>query len=288
MGRTGVTDTIFMVDWSARSAPSPARPVKDAIFVAEHGPEAQAVSYHRTRGAALAHLVARFDAVLARGGRVIAGFDFPFGYPAGFAAALTGAADPFAVWRWLAEAIADDGRNANNRWDVAEAMNGRFPGVGPFWGCPAARASAALPARGTLRHGHGMAERRGVEMLLPRAQPCWKLFTTGSVGSQSLLGLPRLQSLRERYGARLTVRPFEEREADIVLAEVYPSLIDGAVRARALPGEIHDAAQVRVLAQAFAGLGPGRLDAMLREGDRKEGWIAGLGHEAELIAALEG
>ena len=77
-------------------------------------------------------------------------------------------------------------------------------------------------------------------------------------------------------------------KADIVLAEVYPSLIDGAVKARAWPGEIPDAAQVRVLAQAFSGLGPGRLDAMLREGDREEGWIAGLGHEAELIAALGG
>jgi hypothetical protein len=82
------------------------------------------------------------------------------------------------------------------------------------------------------------------------------------------------------------VRPFEDREAPILLAEVYPSLLDREIRARQRPGEILDAAQVRVLAAAFAGLDPVWRDAMLREGDREEGWIAGLGHEAELIAAL--
>jgi hypothetical protein len=279
-------ECIVMVDWSARSAPSPARPVKDAIFIAEHGPEGEKVTYHRTRAAAQAHLVARFDHALAEGWRVTAGFDFPFGYPSGFARAVTGSDDPFALWGWLAEVITDDERNANNRWEVAEKLNALFPGVGPFWGCPAARGTPTLPARGSLRHGHGMPERRAVEERLKRAQPCWKLFTTGSVGSQTLLGLPRLQALRRRYGDRLAVRPFEDRDAPILLAEVYPSLLDREIRARQRPREVFDAAQVRVLAAAFARLPPERRDAMLREGDREEGWIAGLGHEAELIAAL--
>jgi hypothetical protein len=279
-------DTVIMVDWSARSAPSPARPVKDAIFIAEHGPAGEIVTYHRTRAAAQAHLVARFDAALEGGWRVLAGFDFPFGYPRGFAGKVTGSDDPFALWAWLAEGIEDDDRNGNNRWEVAERLNALLPGVGPFWGCPAGRATATLPARGTLRHGHGMAERRAVEDRLRRAQPCWKLFTTGSVGSQVLLGLPRLQALRHRYGDALAVRPFEDRDAPILLAEVYPSLLDRDVRARQRAGEILDAAQVRVLAAAFAGLAPERLDGMLREGCREEGWIAGLGHEAELVAAL--
>lgn len=279
-------DTVIMVDWSARSAPSPARQVKDAIFIAEHGPAGEAVTYHRTRAAAQAHLTARFDAALDAGWRVLAGFDFPFGYPRGFARKVTGSDDPFALWAWLAEGIEDDDRNGNNRWEVAERLNALLPGVGPFWGCPAARATASLPARGTLRHGHGMAERRVVEDRLRRAQPCWKLFTTGSVGSQVLLGLPRLQALRRRYGDALAVRPFEDREAPILLAEVYPSLLDREVRARQRAGEILDAAQVRVLAAAFAGLAPELLEAMLREGCREEGWIAGLGHEADLAAAL--
>lgn len=279
-------DTILMVDWSARSKPSPARPTKDAIFIAEHGPGTEVVNYRRSRAAAQAHLEARLDAALDEGRRVLAGFDFPFAYPRGFGHAITGSEDPLAVWHWLAGHIVDDDRNTNNRWDIAEGLNRLFPGVGPFWGCPAARATEQLPDRGTLRQGHGLPERRAVEERLRRAQPCWKLFTTGSVGSQVLLGLPRLQALRARYGDKLAVRPFEDRDAPILLAEVYPSLLDQAVRDRQGPGEILDAAQVRVLAAAFAGLAPDRLDAMLREGDRREGWIAGLGHEAALIAAL--
>ena len=34
----------------------------------------------------------------AAGRRVLAGFDFPFGYPRGFAAALTGRAEALALW----------------------------------------------------------------------------------------------------------------------------------------------------------------------------------------------
>ena len=38
---------------------------------------------------------------------MLIGFDFPFGYPRGFARALTGRADPFAVWTYLAGQIED-------------------------------------------------------------------------------------------------------------------------------------------------------------------------------------
>lgn len=283
---TGGFDKIVMVDWSARSAPSPARPTKDAIFIAVAEAGETAVTYHRTRAAAQACLTDLFDTALSGGARVLAGFDFPFGYPKGFAEKITGRADPFALWEWLAQRIVDDSRNANNRFDVAEALNDAFPGIGPFWGCPVGRATAGLPMKGSLRQGHGMAERRAVEARLKTAQPVWKLFTTGSVGSQALLGLPRLHHLRRRYGDALAVRPFEMRDAPIALAEIYPSLLDAEIKRRRHPSEIMDAAQVRVMAAAFAGLPPDRLNAMLGAGCREEGWILGLGHEAELIAAL--
>ncbi len=283
---TGGFDQVVMVDWSARSQPSPARPTKDAIFIAVAEGGRTDVTYHRTRADALACLTGLFDGALAEGRRVLAGFDFPFGYPRGFARAVTGTPDPFAVWAWLAARIADDDRNVNNRFDVAEVLNSLFPGVGPFWGCPANRATPVLPMKGSLRHGHGMAERRAVEARMKTAQPVWKLFTTGSVGSQALLGLPRLQHLRLRYREALAVRPFEDRDAPIILAEIYPSLLAAEVKRRQAKGEIPDAAQVRVMAQAFAGLHHVRLDAMLLEGCREEGWILGLDHEAALVAAL--
>jgi hypothetical protein len=279
-------DTVIMVDWSARSAPSPARRTKDAIYVAERtGPLAH-VTYCRTRAEAAAHLAGRFDAALAEGRRVVAGLDFPFAYPAGFAEALTGIADPFAVWGWLADAVADDARNANNRLEVADRINGLFDGAGPFWSHPVGKAPVHVPFRKPAHAGFPFAERRKVEMAATGASTCFQLYGNGAVASQTLLGLPRLWALKQHFGDALAVRPFEDRAAPILLAEVYPSILSAEIKRRARPGEIPDAAQVRVLAQAFASLPPDSLDALLREGDPEEGWIAGLGHEAALIAAL--
>jgi hypothetical protein len=279
-------DTIIMVDWSARSMPSPMRRTKDAIYIAEHGPGTRFVTYCRTRAAAMRHLEARLDAALEAGQRVVVGLDFPFSYPRGFAHALTGASDPFAVWRWLAEAIRDDDRNANNRLDVADRINEQFSRAGPFWSHPVGQSPTHVPFRKPSYAGFPFAERRDVEQIAKGASTCFQLYGNGAVASQSLLGLPHLYRLRERFGSDLAVRPFEDHDAPILLAEVYPSILSGAIAARQRRNEIPDAAQVRVLAAAFAGLAPGRLDAMLREGCREEGWIAGFGHEAELVAAL--
>lgn len=280
-------DTIVIIDWSARSTPSPKRPTKDAIFIGVRRGGVETTTYHRTRHGAVAHLVGLFEDEVVAGRRVMAGFDFPFAYPEGFAREITGSDDPMQLWAYLTDAIEDHPNNANNRWDVAEALNARFPGVGPFWGCPAARSNGVLPAKGTARRDHGMTEKRRVEVLLPRAQPCWKLFTTGSVGSQVLLGLPHLQGLRQRFGASLSVSPFEPPDTPIVLAEIYPGLIDADIKSRVQPDEILDSVQVRLLARAFARLPSETLDAILRAGHPEEGWIAGLGHEAALIAGLD-
>ncbi|MEX3017024.1 hypothetical protein [Gymnodinialimonas hymeniacidonis] len=279
-------DTIVMVDWSARSKPSPAKPTKDAIFVGISRNGREAVTYHRTRHAAMRALTGLLDGELRAGRRVLAGFDFPFGYPRSFARAVCGSDDPLNLWAYLDDVIEDDKANGNNRFDVAEGLNRLFPGVGPFWGCPAARETDTLPAKGTARHGHGMPERRAVERELPRAQPCWKLFTTGSVGSQVLLGLPHLHNLRQRYGDTLSVSPFQSPDTPIVLAEIYPGLIDATIKARLREDEILDAAQVRLVARAFSRLDPAHLNNLLQEGDAEEGWILGLGDEDALIAGL--
>jgi hypothetical protein len=278
---------VLMVDWSARSARSPAKRTKDAIYVAENGPTGRFATYCRSRAEAQAHLESRFDTALAQGWHLLAGFDFPFGYPRGFAGAVTGSDDPFALWQWLAEAIEDDARNANNRLEVADRINAMLPGVGPFWSHPVGKTPAHVPFRKPPHAGYPFAERRQVETIATGASTCFQLYGNGAVASQTLLGLPRLQALRQRYGTAVAVRPFEDRAAPIVLAEVYPSLLDREIKARQRPGEVFDAAQVRVLAAAFAGLDAGLRDAILREGDREEGWIAGLGHEAALTAALD-
>ena len=77
---------------------------------------------------------------------MLVGFDFPLGYPAGFAARLGLSGPPWrAVWDEIAGLITDDERNRNNRFDVADALNRRVSGGGfPFWGCPAAPARTCL------------------------------------------------------------------------------------------------------------------------------------------------
>jgi molybdopterin molybdotransferase len=278
-------DTVIVVDWSARATPSPARESADAIWIGVADAGGVTCHYRRTRADAMALIERLFDSALEAGHRVIAGFDFPFAYPRGFARSVTGQDDPLALWQTLAERVEDAPDNANNRFAVAGALNRLFPGIGPFWGCPAAEETPDLPARGTRRAGHGLPERRSCEERVRGAQPCWKLYTTGSVGSQALLGIPRLQALRDRYGDRLAVRPFEDRDAPITLVELFPSLIADTVAALAEPDEIKDRAQVRVLAGALRALPGETLAAMAAEGDPQEGWILGLGHEETLAEA---
>ena len=279
-------DRVIIVDWSASSAPSAARPSAarpsaacpsaDAIRIGEASASGETTTCHRTRTAAEAALTA----TLAGQDRVLIGFDFPMGYPAGFAKRLTDTASPKAVHLWLAAAIQDGPDNRNNRFTVAAQINRMFAAEGPFRGCPASQTHAGLYATKRIDDpALGLTERRHVETLIPRAQPVWKLYTTGSVGSQSLMGLP----LIHRLG--LPVWPFDP-PAPRMVAAVYPSLLATAVAAR--PG-IKDAAQVRLLARALFRLSQaGTLAPLFATPPiaTEEGWILGAGHAPVLAQAL--
>lgn len=283
-------DTIAVVDWSSSSAPSPARPSKDAIWIGTASAAGQQTQYFRTRAEAETAITALVDDHRATGRRLLVGFDFPMGLPAGFARRLTGQDNAAAVWRWLAARISDGPKNANNRFEVAAAINAGFGGGGPFWGRPASRDLPALPERKTVDYAAlGLTERRAVERLVPRAQPVWKCFTTGSVGGQMLMGLPLVHRLAARE--EVAVWPFETRAAPVVVAEVYPSLLAAAVKARSGQRSIADEVQVRLLSLAFWRLDrQGALAPLfdVPEAAREEGWILGAGHVAALEGALAG
>ncbi|MEO1562151.1 MAG: hypothetical protein AAFR98_01845 [Pseudomonadota bacterium] len=283
-------DAYMMVDWSARSKPSPAKPVGDAIYVAFGSKsEAPKTRYYRTRVTAAAAMQTLFNQCHDRGERLLAGFDFPFGYPKGFARGIGGADSVFSVWKELATRIEDNEENANNRFDVAADLNRMFDGVGPFWGRPNDPAVPDLPSKGTARQGtNHPPERRVVETHVKSAQPCWKLYTTGSVGSQALLGIPILQAFR-KAGPHIRVWPFEDvSAAPVVLAEIYPSLFDGAVKLlqKQMPGVAKDALQVAAAVQYYADADKaGILENMLAvpaaqpQADQitnEEGWILGV------------
>lgn len=277
-------ETIVMVDWSGGNDRGP-KPKKDAIWVglARDG-IAEPPVYLRNRKAAEAWLTDAFEAEQAAGRRVLAGFDFPFGYPAGIAAHVTGRTDPFALWYWLEDRI-EDAPKQNNRWQVAGVWNRLFPGVGPFWGNGSQTDVPDLPRKGRSRQGHGAQELRQVEQAAKGAFSVWQLSGAGAVGSQVLMGLPVLARPRRRFGA--SVWPFESPEAGLVLAEIWPSLLNTEVKSRcAKTGEIRDAVQVDLMAQSFSGLSEPDLTEMLSVRSDEEGWILGLGFEDRLRAAL--
>jgi hypothetical protein len=292
-----------MVDWTAASAP---RLGRDSIWIAVverlRGKAVRRTDLVnlRTRAEAASWLEARL-AVLAKKGRVLAGFDFPFGYPAGTAArlGLNGTAWR-SLWTELAAKIADDAGNANNRFDVAEEWNRRLCGEAfPFWGNVREEERAHLLRRGCRAHGPGdLPRRRLADARVPGAHPVWQLAGNGSVGSQALLGIPRVWQIRHAPALETiaAIWPFETGLADaagkrVILAESYPSLI----RAKRLANLPKDAGQVAAMVEAFARADlAGDLpswfagDPALSDGERaaietEEAWILGLSGQAKRV-----
>jgi len=299
-------DTHVVVDWSARSSPSPLRPAKDAIWYAVvRSGQAGPPVYCRTRAGAVRRLTDLLAAELAADRRVLVGFDFPFGYPAGVAARVCGSDRALDLWDWFADAVVDGADNGSNRFEVASRINRLYSGTGPFWGRPDTWDYPDIPVRASARSGADHPpERRHADRLASGAKTVWQLAYSGSVGSQVIVGLPALAKLRRapELAGTVAVWPFETGlavpEAQVVLAEIYPSLLQQQAHAARGAGEVLDSAQVRVSAKAFArldaagGLGPlFSAAADLSAEDRalvarEEAWILGLGHEDALRAAV--
>ena len=243
-----------------------------------------------------------------RGKRVLAGFDFPFGYPHGTALALglpSGRSAWREMWREIDCLVSDGPDNSNNRFSVADQLNQRVPGDGPFWGKPSwpkyhqfGHLGTGAPPDPT----HGLAKRRLCEQLVPRAQSVWQLNGVGSVGGQTLTGLPVLRALHAdaRLEGHGRVWPFEmglksiesvsPDEGSIVFAEIYPSLLEQEFTPLIIQysGGVKDASQVLAIALHFATLddegalgeafkGDSKLAPPKREYvEREEGWILGI------------
>jgi hypothetical protein len=304
-------DAYIAVDWSSSSRRSRPRPTRDAIWVGERlAPSVVdstiiGESYFPTRLECRTYLRDRLLHHAKYGRRVFLGFDFAYGYPAGFATALglDRALPPWrAVWNELTHLIADEDDNVNNRFEVAAELNARCggPRSGPFWGCPQAREQPTLSMRSpgypyTVRAGLNLERLRWVEKAQRGVQETWKLYGAGSVGGQALVGIPAVCKLRydASFASFSRVWPFETGftlkptpgEGPFVLhVEIFPGnvpeLLDPDVN-------IRDQAQVRAvvrwlsrldengqLGALFAtpdGLSSEELDACIKE----EGWIIG-------------
>lgn len=302
--RVAVFDAYVIVDWSAAAQPKQGA---DSIWIGigeRHpwGTPSVRLINPPTRHAAAAFLADLLSDYVARDRIVFAGFDFAFGFPAGFAGRLRPGADWRAVWKELAARISDGPDNANNRFDVAADFNRRVSGGPfPFWSCPRGATMADLAAKKPRSYGRAsLAEFRLTDKVVRGPKSVWQLMGAGSVGSQTLVGIAHLERLRRHpwLAGRVRVWPFEtglgclsrpgEGEWRVLFAEIYPPMIDCTVR----PGEVLDAVQVRELAERFAFLdaagrfatwfaGPRRLSEEDRQRiEGEEGWILGIDAKA--------
>lgn len=235
-----------------------------------------------------------------RGDRVLVGFDFNFGFPAGTAERLKLTGTPWqAMWKFLASNVVDKADNTNNRYQVAAKMNRLMTDEAwPFWGAPAKQAQRWLtttkPPAGA---GADIPEFRATEdaarkgKLQPKS--VWQMHGAGAVGGQTLVGLPIVRRLLESLGPSGAVWPFgtgwraldaaDVEPLSALAVEVWPSMFDGKPQ----PGEFRDQAQVRATAEALAKMDEaGELakafappkdadEALIARVEQEEGWILG-------------
>ncbi len=279
-------DRYIAVDWSASNA---AKTGKDSIWIADSADE---TINPRTRSAAMAEITRRLTMALGAGRRVFAGFDFPFGYPHGAAETITGRPGWRALWAYLGARITDSDANVSNRFAVSGAINAAMAADGPrFWGHHKAHAYDGMARTRPAEAYARVAEKRLAEARARTAQPVWKLYGIGSVGSQAMLGIAWLERLRGDPSLRdaLAIWPFETDFAGvlhkpIVIAEIYPSI----VKVFGTAEKPTDQVQVETMVELFAGADArGEFAAMLdapadltplqrRQAVEEEGWIVGV------------
>ena len=290
-------DVYLMVDWSASQKKRNTGPNSIWFATLERTPSLQAVLENpATRYCARTRLGEALEDLKKRGKRVLVGFDFPFGYPNGTARALglpSGRAAWSEMWRKLDCLVSDGSDNSNNRFSVADQLNLRVSGNGPFWGKPSGDKYDQLEHLGRKRppYSDDLPEKRLCERRVRGAQPVWKLNGAGSVGGQTLTGVPILHALHAEGHGRIW--PFETGlksidsvspdEGSIVFAEIYPSLLE-----HQFTPLVEDASQVLAIALHFATLDEEGALAKVFEGDPElrseererieweEGWILGV------------
>ena len=292
-------DAYLMVDWSAASK---RRTGKDSVWwcVCTWRRGRLAIEANKnppTRQACFDAVRQQLRELVASGSRVLVAFDFPYGYPFGFARMLgLGGTAWRAIWKELSSRVVDEVDNTNNRFRVANDLNAMSgASEGPFWGHPPGQMYLRLHATEPTYPVRGLTRLRETERHARGAQPIWKLWGNGSVGGQALLGLPFLARLRDDKELRESSRvwPFEtgctlplrDHSARIVFAEIYPSLVR---LAGDFGGRVIDAKQVEATARYLARhdaegtLGnlftaPARLETTTRHRvEVEEGWILGV------------
>jgi hypothetical protein len=305
-------DAYVFIDWSAANGAQPQQPSADAVWVGELIPclESQRETYHRTRNAGVNYATSVLVDHVKEKRRVLVGFDFPYGYPAGFSPAIglpSGLQSWWSVWAELADRVQDTANNVSNRFVAAGELNtiAGNGNLGPFWGCPVGTSIVNLNSRSPGFPFHATSDvplqrLRIVEARLPGIQETWKLFGAGSVGSQALVGIPYVYQLRRHLGlvqlskiwpfeTQFTAAPSPTQGPFVLHAEIWPGVVEQSVQARvnADPALIRDQAQVRAMCEwaaecdekgtlsQFFDLPNGLDQPQIQVCVEEEGWVLG-------------
>lgn len=298
-------DAYIMVDWSAAAKPATGA---NSIWIGILAKDARLRLQLRavnpdTRLKARTFIQEMIERLNRRGDKVLLGFDFAFGYPAGTARAIGLDTAATAPWRAMADHLAGKVReredNSNARFAIAAGLNYAISqGPFPFWGAPARDQVSTLGGkRPAFDADSPVSEFRHAERHLRttgRGQPksVWQLAYAGSVGGQTLLGIPHVLWLRQAL-PNARIWPFEtgleplDEDAlegiDVVMAEIYPSLVP----VNPASGQVADEAQVGAIARHYSDLdardalgplfgGPEGLSvAQISQICCEEGWILG-------------
>jgi hypothetical protein len=311
-----VFDAYVMVDWSGGDRRRAGR--ADCIWIAYGlavSDEPSTVS-PASRTEAEQFIREQLESVVAENkARVLLCADFGYGYPVGFAS-LLGKSDgaelpPWrVVWQYLVRHLQDDvgtkpgqqPTNRSNRFEVASAINAEVSNPsspGPFWCLFKAGGYVCIPQKRPIQpfiFGSGSLAALRITDRRARSDTPFRLFGTGSVGSQVLTGIPRLHAIRfdPQFAGCSAVWPFETGWAPrigawldptirIVHAEIYPSVrapftdtIKDRGQVRAMWRWARDLDARNSLINEFAippGIESGSAeDHIIR---REEGWILG-------------
>jgi len=296
-------DAYIIVDWSAAAKPvTGANSIWIGVLSRDENARLQFHSENPpTRRDARQRIRHHAESLIARGDKILIGFDFAMGYPAGTAQTIgldTASVPPWkAIHEYIAQHIIDTVDNSNCRFEFAANLNANMTGSAhPFWGAPASKVCSTLSRKkGDFTDSRSPSEHRIAEAWVRgnfKANPksVWQLLGAGAVGSQSLMGVPTVSYLRAHIGAA-KIWPFETglrrmspkylEITSCLLAEIYPSTLTVTPKS----GEVFDQAQVRALSKHLESLdSTGKLGAAFDAPDSisdreihkiigEEGWI---------------
>jgi precorrin-8X/cobalt-precorrin-8 methylmutase len=249
-------DAYIMVDWSGGNSRRAGK--QDCIWIAngagKNNRPTTVSPPSRTEAEQIIYSLLQLT--VASGERALLCADFGYGYPSGFATLLQKEVGcrlaPWRiVWRYVASEVQDDlgtepgGKptNCSNRFEVANAINAAVSSPacpGPFWSVFKPALYACVPQNRPPQPficGAGKVASLRITDKRAKSDTPFRLFGTGSVGSQVLTGIPLLERLRfdSEFARCSAVWPFEtgwastkgswlDPELRILHAEIYPSV----------------------------------------------------------------